>query len=301
MNIETSFTLVPSDKITLNILELTNTAKELFFVSGKDLTVGEYYSVIGHNGYYHYLNEVIFTESYENNIIYYVQKYNDRLFKVVDKYHCISDSYKTYIDLVSPTNFDFDSVISFGSLTKNGMGMNHQYDFICKLYDIEVLSHLYTNGVMTFSWFSSFYQSVLKNKRIRFSSLHDCFTLYKFSSEDIDYMLNEFFKAYALTFDERVNATHNIYEHSKDDADFCHKLYPYLMKHLNISELIKFAEINSCLNRPILTAYIVKEFINTPYTIADVYAISISIPNITTFIGMTFYYKLKLTFLRIFK
>lgn len=73
------------------------------------------------------------------------------------------------------------------------------------------------------------------------------------------------------------------------------------MKHLNISELIKFAEINSCLNRPILTAYIVKEFINTPYTIADVYAISISIPNITTFIGMTFYYKLKLTFLRIFK
>lgn len=115
MNIETSFTLVPSDKITINILDLTNKAKELFFVSGKDLTVGEYYSVIGHNEYYHYLYEVIFTESYENNIVYYAQKYNDRFFKVISKYVCKVDDYKAYRDVAS-FNSSFRSYLVINKL-----------------------------------------------------------------------------------------------------------------------------------------------------------------------------------------
>lgn len=302
MNIETSFTLVPSDKITLNILDLTNTAKELFFVSGKDLTVGEYYSVIGHNGYYHYLNEVIFTESYENNIIYYVQKYNDRLFKVVDKYNCAYDDYITYLDFVTHINFDTDSVISYCVLVRDGGLMNapNTYDLLKKINDINIISYLYTNDKITFSYFFGLFTTILKNSKVKYRDLHNCITDYSFTVEDTKLLIETFFSTYSLTVEESIYASHGLYEHSSKDAAICHEVYPQLLKYLSIPELIDFR--NSSLGiRPLLLSYIIKEFSKRAYTIDDVYEMSKSIPNISDYLTLTFTDKVKLTFLRIFK
>lgn len=93
------FTQVPANESISTLLELTNTASEAYIVSNENLIEGAYYTVVGKVPYYHGLGEVDFKYSYEDNIVYYVQKYNDRFFKVISKYVCKVDDYKAYRDV----------------------------------------------------------------------------------------------------------------------------------------------------------------------------------------------------------
>lgn len=93
------FTQVPANESISTLLELTNTASEEYIVSNENLIEGAYYTVVGKVPYYHGLGEVDFKYSYEDNIVYYVQKYNDRFFKVISKYVCKVDDYKAYRDV----------------------------------------------------------------------------------------------------------------------------------------------------------------------------------------------------------
>lgn len=95
------FTQVPANESISTLLELTNTASEAYIVSNENLIEGAYYTVVGKVPYYHVLGEVDFKYSYEDNIVYYVQKYNDRFFKVISKYVCKVDDYKAYRDVAS--------------------------------------------------------------------------------------------------------------------------------------------------------------------------------------------------------
>lgn len=95
------FTQVPANESISTLLELTNTASEAYIVSNENLIEGAYYTVVGKVPYYHGLGEVDFKYSYEDNIVYYVQKYNDRFFKVISKYVCKVDDYKAYRDVAS--------------------------------------------------------------------------------------------------------------------------------------------------------------------------------------------------------
>lgn len=80
------FTQVPANESISTLLELTNTASESYIVSNENLTENVYYTVVGKIPYYHGLGQVDLKYSYEDNIVYYVQKYNDRFFKVISKY-----------------------------------------------------------------------------------------------------------------------------------------------------------------------------------------------------------------------
>ncbi len=109
------FTQVPANESISTLLELTNTASEAYIVSNENLIEGAYYTVVGKVPYYHGLGEVDFKYSYEDNIVYYVQKYNDRFFKVISKYVCQVDNYKAYRDVAS-FNSSFRSYLTINKL-----------------------------------------------------------------------------------------------------------------------------------------------------------------------------------------
>lgn len=109
------FTKVPANESISTLLELTNTASEAYIVSNENLIEGAFYTVVGKVPYYHGLGGVDFKYSYEDNIVYYVQKYNDRFFKVISKYICQVDNYKAYRDVAS-FNSSFRSYLVINKL-----------------------------------------------------------------------------------------------------------------------------------------------------------------------------------------
>lgn len=125
------FNQIETNNDISTILQLTKDASEYYICSTEILDINKFYTLTGKISYHEKITDVIFTGSYEENIIYYVQRYNERFFKVLDVYDCKEDKYEKY--LTNNTKFLTNSLTSFINMLPG----NTQIDY--KLYKVRLI------------------------------------------------------------------------------------------------------------------------------------------------------------------
>lgn len=255
----------------LTVLNLTANASEAYICSDEELEDNSYYTICGTIKYFNSMSEVILSHSYLKNKIYYVQKYNDRFFKVINNYNCADDNYAKFLEnklsYATPSLQSFFNIPDIIKFFKLGGGMEKILIELFK-YDIKdlLLLDMFRKYSTTIS--SDFYyfliMYIIRNsnhnsyREIGFKTIEEYVTkyiknnafrsrLYDGTVDDMIYtILNEYCRKYIMNCDFKSFRYLISYYYKYEPDSYYEKLLLCFIDNysLTLSEILSYCEYN---------------------------------------------------------
>lgn len=221
------FNIIKTEETLLTLLELTNNAVEGYFVSNEALEENKYYTSIGETVLSNNMENLNLSYDYNSNIIYFVQSYNNRFFKVLTKYICHEDNYSTYINTINSSNYKYNAqYISFCDLMLDKIPLTTLCSNINDIEFLKLLKNLktYTNDGEIKNLIITCFTNKFQSNILKVLSAINLINSIEMRNSLFNILLERFY-----TFDNITTTLTELYYYKSDklntNKEFLYKLY----------------------------------------------------------------------------